>query len=401
MTFNISQAPFPKADLLDFEIVERKGIGHPDTLCDAIAERASRYYSQYFLKKYNRLAHHWFDKVMLLVGQSIIEYGHGEIVQPYTIIYAGKAVVSVGNEAVPLSEILTKAASDVLSETLVNFNPKKDLKVEVRLSNYVGPGQKKDRYNPSDVSELFSPDNKKRVSNDCNVCSGYAPLSTLETLVKSVEGYLVSDSYREQYQDTGFDVKIVGIRKEGKISLFVNIPFIADKISSREYYLKRVSDLKTDVESFINGINCNVEIVINPEKDTGRSYLTVTGSVADTGDVGVVGRGNRLNGLITPMRPMSIEASSGKNPIDHTGKLYGVASQEIANKIWEKTGIESQVHLVTFKEYPVSKPESILVYVHENIDNTSKNKIEEIVKACLENIPQITHSMITDGYVMW
>ncbi len=45
-------------------------------------------------------------------------------------------------------------------------------------------------------------------------------------------------------------------------------------------------------------------------------FLTVTGTSAEMGDDGSVGRGNRCNGLITPNRPMSMEATSGKNPID-------------------------------------------------------------------------------------
>jgi len=402
MNFNIMQAPFPKADDLAFEIVERKGIGHPDTLCDAIAERASRYYSKYFLDKYCRLAHHWFDKVMLLGGQSIIEYGRGEIVHPYTVIYAGKAVTKVGNDDVPLDEILTKAASDVLIEVLDGFQPSKDLVIDVKLSNYIGPGQKKTRYNPNGPRELFDPKNKERVSNDCNVCSGYAPLSQLERMVRDVEKYLTSESYRVHYNDTGFDVKIVGVRDCNKISLFVNIPFLANKIDSREIYLSRVSSVTEDIYQFLESYSdMEIDLNVNPEKDSGRSYMTAIGSVADTGDVGVVGRGNRLNGLITPMRPMSIEASSGKNPIDHTGKLYGLASQAIADEIWKKTGAENQVHLVTFKEYPVTKPQSVIVYLHSQMDKETVGKIEKISKNILDGIPGITDKMISDGYVMW
>lgn len=402
MNFNIMEAPFPKADDLAFEIVERKGIGHPDTLCDAIAERASRYYSKYFLDKYSRLAHHWFDKVMLLGGQSIIEYGRGEIVHPYTVIYAGKAVTKVGSEDVPMNEILTKAASDVLTEVLDGFQPGKDLVIDVKLSNYIGPGQKKTRYNPDSPQELFDPKSKERVSNDCNVCSGYAPLSRLETIVRDVEKYLTSESYRGYYRDTGFDVKIVGIRDGGKISLFVNIPFLANKIHSRDSYLSRVASVTADIRQFLEPYSdMEIDLNVNPEKDSGRSYMTATGSVADTGDVGVVGRGNRLNGLITPMRPMSIEASSGKNPIDHTGKLYGLASQAIADEIWKETGVENQVHLVTFKEYPVTKPQSVLVYLHNPIDKENINKIEAISRNILEGIPGMTDKMIVNGYVMW
>lgn len=402
MNFNISRAPFPRAADLDFEVVERKGIGHPDTLCDAIAERASRYYSQFFMEKYNRYAHHWFDKVMLLGGQSDIAFGYGKLVHPYKVIYAGKAVDKVGTDLVPINDILYNAAADVLHETLCSFNAKDNLIVDIQLSNYIGPGQKKTRYNPESASDLFDPNSSERLSNDCNVCSGFAPLSNIERMVIEIEKYLSSDKYKSPLYDTGYDIKIVGIRLEKKYSLFINIPFIANKIFSRDQYLSRVSDLSRDVNNYVlENFGIKVNVNINPEKDSGRSYLTVTGSVADTGDVGVVGRGNRINGIITPMRPMSIEASSGKNPIDHTGKIYGILSQRIADMIFNDFNIESQVHLITFKEYPISKPENVFIYAHSDIDEITSNKIKTLIYDQLNSAESLTEEMVFSGITLW
>jgi len=76
-------------------------------------------------------------------------------------------------------------------------------------------------------------------------------------------------------------------------------------------------------------------VAVNPADDlaTGNIYLTVTGTSAEAGDDGQVGRGNRVNGLITPCQPMSLEAAAGKNPVTHVGKLYSVLAQDIANKL--------------------------------------------------------------------
>ena len=68
----------------------------------------------------------------------------------------------------------------------------------------------------------------------------------------------------------------------------------------------------------------------------GASYLTVTGTSAEMGDDGSVGRGNRCNGLITPNRPMSMEATSGKNPINHIGKIYNLLSTQIATGLRDR-----------------------------------------------------------------
>ena len=67
---------------------------------------------------------------------------------------------------------------------------------------------------------------------------------------------------------------------------------------------------------------------INTRDDAARQelYLTAIGSSIESGDEGVVGRGNRANGLISMLRPMSVEGVSGKNPVYHVGKLYNLAA---------------------------------------------------------------------------
>ena len=77
-----------------------------------------------------------------------------------------------------------------------------------------------------------------------------------------------------------------------------------------------------------------VTVHINTADDinTGSVFLTVTGTSAEMGDDGSVGRGNRCNGLITPNRPMSMEATSGKNPINHIGKIYNILSTKLAKE---------------------------------------------------------------------
>ena len=42
-------------DLLDFEIVECKGLGHPDTICDGIAEELSLTLSRHYLAEYGKI----------------------------------------------------------------------------------------------------------------------------------------------------------------------------------------------------------------------------------------------------------------------------------------------------------------------------------------------------------
>ena len=402
MDIKIVEAPSVHVNELPFEIVERKGIGHPDTLCDAIAERASQLYSRYFLETYGRLAHHWFDKVMLIGGQSNMGYGYGELTQPYKVIFAGKGVLSVGEQKIPVENIFWQAAEEVLTSTLREFDASKNLVVVSELIDYRGPVNKKSRYTPDKPEDLFDPADNQRVSNDCNVCNGFAPFSKLEQIVKGVEEYLRSPEYMKINKDTGLDIKIVGTRKESVVELFINIPFIAKHISSYDVYLKRVNEVYDDVLQYLaERSDLEIKLVVNPQNVNGQPYLTVTGTVADTGDLGVVGRGNRLNGLITPMRPMSIEASSGKNPIDHTGKLYGVLSQKIADRISKELGVDNQTHITTLKERPLDNPQDVLVYIHEEQSPETRKKINEIIQREVSNVFDITDELIHKGVVMW
>ncbi|MFX1326495.1 MAG: methionine adenosyltransferase [Promethearchaeota archaeon] len=109
-------------------------------------------------------------------------------------------------------------------------------------------------------------------------------------------------------------------------------------------------------------------------------YLTITGSSAEAGDDGEVGRGNRSNGLITPCRTMSLEAVCGKNPINHVGKLYNILSTEIARDIFARGQgdiIEAHVKLLSQIGRPITDPwiASIELIPADNVHINSVKKI--------------------------
>jgi S-adenosylmethionine synthetase len=397
----LAETPYPPVELFPFEVVERKGAGHPDTLCDAIAEAASRRYSRYFQDRYGRLAHHWFDKVMLLGGEARIGYGQGELTRPYQLIFAGKGVLRVGADRIPIEEILEDAAAQVLTEALRNFDPARDLIIRNEIKDYQGPTNRRSRYMPSAPEDLVDPA-QRRASNDCNVCSGYAPMSMLEASVLGVERYLNSVGYKTRFADTGVDVKIVGIRNDPHIELIVNIPLIASQINSYAYYQRRVLEIHEDTARFVTDeLGVAARITVNPQDACGLPYLTVTGSVADTGDIGVVGRGNRANGLITPMRPMSIEAAAGKNPIDHTGKLYGILAVRIARELHQRQGLANQTHVVTFKERPVEDPQGITIYYDPSQHPVDLGAVDDLVRKEVAGVYALTDELTGRGIELW
>lgn len=395
--------PTSGVEALPHELVERKGVGHPDTVCDAIAERASRYYSMYCLDHFGRVAHHWFDKVMLFGGEAEVDYGVGELTKPYTVLFAGKGAYSYAGEAIPLTDILFRAAADVLAETTTGFTASRHLDLRCGIVDHQGAGRGNSRYRPQRLTDLGEIGDPALVSNDCNLLSGYAPLSRLETMVLRVEQYINGPEFKRSNPDTGWDVKVFGSRRDEKFRLIVNMPFLSARITSLEHYFQRKTECQDQISRFIATL-CGVDaaLLLNPTDRNGRPYLTALGSVADTGDVGVVGRGNRINGLITPMRSMSIEAPAGKNPLDHTGKIYGVLAHRLAAEIHEAVGSPVEVHIFTSKEAPLTRPDEVVVRLHDwKPDPADEATIAACVERGLGDVSHITTELIRTGITMW
>ena len=133
-----------------------------------------------------------------------------------------------------------------------------------------------------------------------------------------------------------------------------------------------------------------------PEKD--ELYLTYTGSSIESGDEGVVGRGNRVNGLITPLRPMNLEGANGKNPVYHVGKLYNVAAQRLANRLHEATEGHAEVHLVSTTGQRLDQPWRVLVRVSS--PDVEVDKVQALVTEALGEFPALTDELVSDGIVL-
>lgn len=386
-----------------FEVVERKGLGHPDTLCDTIAERASREYARYGLQQFGRVPHHWFDKVMLLGAEADVSCGRGVLLKPYKVIVAGKAALSVGDHPIPVHEILRGAAVGVLGEVLRGFDPVRHLDLAVEVIDHQGAGRGHSRYRPHSRDDLLDLDDPNRVSNDSNIVSGFFPLTTLERMVLDTELRLNGSEFRAQNPDTGCDIKVFGRRIGREFFLLVNVPFLASLIPSPDTYFRRKAELADDLRAWLGAtFGFAPNLMLNATDRNGCPYLTALGSVADTGDVGAVGRGNRINGLITPMRPMGIEAPAGKNPLDHTGKLYSLLAHRLARRLYEEVGRSIEVHIFTSKEAPLTAPDDVFVYVQGEGDVAHlTDRIRPVVRHALETVGALGRECIVDGVVLW
>lgn len=387
-----------------FEFVERKGLGHPDTVCDAIAETASRRYAKYCLERYGGVAHHWFDKTLLIGGESSIDWGIGEIIKPYIVVFHGKVTKAIGQETIPYKEILADAAAEVLEESLVGFDKGRHVAFEFKLVDYHGAGRANSRYRPTSPAQLARPEDwRSFVSNDCNLISAYWPLSKAERLALHLENTVNSIEFKIAHPSTGTDVKVFVVRADEAFTVTINVPFLAGKVESRQAYDALKAAVERDLRVAAAAVTKldQVTLLVNPQDRTGKPYLTALGSAADTGDVGVVGRGNRGNGLITPMRPMSIEAPAGKNPTDHTGKIYTKLAIDLAQQLSSELQQAVEVHIFTAKESPLHDPDAIVVRC-EDVDADIDRRIRNITYASLAAAGGVVQLFVSDpGVVLW
>lgn len=334
------------------EIVERKGRGHPDTICDALAEELSRTLCREYRDRFGAVLHHNVDKALLRGGRSSPRFGGGQIDEAMDIYLSGRAVTEFRGTRIPVDEIVTEVTRNWLGANLLSV----DVDRHVRIHNLVRPGS-------VDLVDMFERGKMGAgsLSNDTSVGVGYAPLSPLEALVLETERRLNGRDRRLVHPAWGEDIKVMASRMHGHVDVTVACAIVDRHVESLGAYEEELSDLEDEIRAICLGAGFDdVSVAVNAADDrsSGAVYLTVTGTSAEAGDDGEVGRGNRANGLITPFRPMSLEALAGKNPVSHVGKLYNVTAREIAQRVVaELAGVEAvECYLLSRIGAPVTQP---------------------------------------------
>jgi S-adenosylmethionine synthetase len=375
------------------EIVERKGLGHPDTICDALAETLSRNLCLEYRRRFGEILHHNVDKALLCGGRADAQFGGGRVLAPINIHLAGRATVEVGGEALPITEIAVEGSRRWLKANLHAL----DAERHVRIHALVAPGSQ-------DLRTLFSRRSRpeQALANDTSIGVGYAPLSGLERLVLAVEQRINGRNRARDHPAWGEDVKVMAVRRGDAARLTVACAMIGRHVAHLDDY----RDEKASMEKFVQEIALqqgfrSAEIAVNAADDpaAGSVYLTVTGTSAEAGDDGQVGRGNRVNGLITPGRPMSLEAAAGKNPVSHVGKIYNVLARAIAETLTTKiSGIAAaQCFMVSRIGAPLTSPALLQVKLATR-DGASADKfgpqVEDVVADQLSRLPKLIDDFI-------
>lgn len=378
----------------EVEIVERKGIGHPDSISDGIAESVSRALCQVYMEKFDgKIMHHNTDEVQITAGESDPHFGGGEIIKPIDILLTGRGVSEYEGKKIGIDRIAITAAKEYLKKNIINLDVESSTVVECKIGSGSG-----------DLVDVFKRDGMPS-SNDTSFGVGFAPFSETEQIVMATEELLNSKDFKKKYPQVGEDIKVMGLRENNKIILTTAVAMVSKFVDGIDTYL----NVKDEIQNIITDLalkktDREVETFINTGDDNSCKsekgfYLTVTGTSAEMGDDGFVGRGNRANGLITPNRPMSMEATSGKNPINHVGKIYNLLSNKMAQDITKELDGVKQVHIMLLSQIgkPIDHPKaaSAQIIVEDGYSMGSVNSdVEGIMNNWLENIGKITEMMV-------
>ncbi|CCJ35812.1 S-adenosylmethionine synthetase [Methanoculleus bourgensis MS2] len=393
MTRNISvegldQIPIERQRI---ELVERKCLGHPDSLADGIAESISRALSRSYMEECGTVLHHNTDQGEVVAGESIPKFGGGIITKPIYFLISGRATKVFDGVNIPADAIAVEAARGYIKKILPTLNMDRDVIVDCRM----GMGS-------TDLRDVFrSCEGKAPRANDTSFGVGHAPFSEAESIVRGVSAF-IDEKLRPRYPVIGQDCKIMCLRDGDTITLTIAMAFVDRYCSSITEYIEQKNVLTEQIAAVAKQFtNRKVNVAINTADDleSASVFLTVSGTSAEMGDDGSVGRGNRANGLITPNRPMSMEATSGKNPVNHIGKIYNLLATRIAQDcVAEVDGIEEMyVRILSQIGYPVDQPHVASAQVLTKPGTTIKSikpDIEGIIDGWLEKTTTITEKVI-------
>ncbi|WP_299234549.1 methionine adenosyltransferase [Natronomonas sp.] len=377
----------------DVEIVERKGLGHPDSLCDGIAEHVSQALAHAYIDRVGKVLHYNTDETQLVAGSAAPAFGGGEVIDPIYLLITGRATKEYEGTEIPAETIALRAAREYITERFPFIDFGTDIVVDIRLGEGSG-----------DLQEVFGEDGTQvPMSNDTSFGVGHAPLTETETIVLETERQL-NGRYSDETPAVGQDIKVMGKREGDEIDVTVAVAIVDEHVADIGEYEAVIDGVRGFVEDLAaERTRRDVTVYVNTADDyeDGSVYLTTTGTSAEQGDDGSVGRGNRANGLITPNRSMSMEATSGKNPVNHIGKIYNLLSTEIARTVVANVdGIEEiRIRLLSQIGQPIDRPhvaDAALVTEDGVSVEDIEGEVSEIIDAELANVTDITQRVI-DG----
>jgi len=381
-----------------FEVVERKGVGHPDTLADGIAELGSVLFSQYCLSEFGAVLHHNLDKVAVIGGWARFSWTDGHYERPLRVVFGGRASSALGSRQIPVREILEEAASQYLSYALPGY---RNMPVEfVHLTR--DSSKRPYWFRPRDLDDL--PELRRPRANDTAFLIGNSPRTRAETIALLFEAELRKNEW------AGSDIKVLVVRREDSYKITACVPILVGHAKGPADYMAALAAAHAQLLSRARTLlpSSEIDLVLNSSQahllahdEANAGYVNMSGSATDYGEDGMVGRGNGRGGLIVPQRMHGNEVLFGKNPTYHVGKVVGYFVDEIATRL-SSLGVAVECAMTTRNGCALSTPATCAIRVSGDVDRDmaegivadvmgADDRIDAIVKG-RRYVPSIAHA---------
>ena len=398
---------------INYEVVERKGLGHPDTLCDILAEKISASYSRYCLENFGCVLRHMIDKLTILGGVSEVRFGSGEVIKPFRILLNGRFTSKVENQTIPYLDIANHVIASYLETIFIQTENIYTI-YEIIDNTHTSPGpgvvfnenktnnERQHFFDAPSIDFLKNHGNANR-ANDTSTVVAYTTNSIVERLAIKIEQYLNFRELKNLHLYIGSDIKVMICRNYNNLKITACVPLISRYVKSKNDYRDKLDAIKKLIVDLVTAeteSKYNFEIYLNTRDNFENDdlYLTVTGSATESGDEGVVGRGNRYNGIIPFNRHVTLEACCGKNPIYHVGKIYMAVAKKISEQLFSDLLVSNVVYISSQMGASLDTPNYILIELDKDhsIDANTRTRITEICENNFANISQISLEIINE-----
>lgn len=367
------------------EVVERKGLGHPDSICDSVAEAASLALCRWYSDRFGQVLHHNLDKVLLRGGSARPAFGGGEVTEPIEIYLGGRATADYGGVQVPVESLISEACRGWFRANMRAVDVDRHLRVNCLV-----------RSGSADLTELFMRRHKSESprANDTSCGVGFWPLTAVESAVLRIDRALTGSAAHAACPALGEDIKIMAVRRDERLAFTVASAMIGQELADLDGYMAAKLAIAGRAAAAV-GLPAETTVNAADAPMQGSVYLTVTGTSAEAGDDGEVGRGNRANGLITPYRPMTMEAVAGKNPVNHVGKIYSIAASRMAREVHREYPELGGVSCLFVSRIgaPINDPQLVHLWFEGEAAPAPVDGVRRLLDRALDQLPRLSQEL--------
>ena len=302
----------------DDRLVRRRGVGHPDALCDALAQTVALALARYSHEHFGEVLPHAVTQATILPGEATPRFGGGAVHAPMQLHLSGHTVHRWHAVRVPVEEIATQAVRCWLRDHLHGVDADRHVRIQCHFREAT-PGP------PGHAHP--------RLATEPVWGDGHAPLRPLETLVLRAERAIACASTRTSDPAAGEDLEVVAIRDESGLQVHAWCCFVdshLDGAADLAAVRARVGEL---MHAALGDQTARVTVNDGAEHAGCAEEVTVTGTRAEALRGGTSGRSQGVNGVLAVDGPATELGIAGTDMARDPRRLCQLGAELLSNAL--------------------------------------------------------------------